>query len=351
MYSKSIRDIQSNALLELLHNENNTFKDFSDVKIIIGKVDNQKEYRANKAMLSAHSKVFKDIFYVQLKKTHQHPECDHPEAFKCVLNYCYCSNPGLSLDNVISVQNLASYYQIKALEHLCFRYYFHKIQLDVNNFCQELQKFICNDLDDFVGECKEFLMDQDNDFSKTLINTHDFLMMDTKSMKVLLQWEGLDVDEEQLWNSIMKWSGYDEELESNSENDGSMSDDVVVNSSNNGKKRKMKDDFFDQKREQKKRKLMTDNENQDDHEDDDLKVQDNSHNKNNSSKDKNELTNALALKKLTDIAPFIHFKLMRKNYFEEKVKKLEILDKERIDVINKHHNQFGGGLMQPIRRG
>ena len=199
-YSSSTRKNQCDALWNL-------YKDgtMSDVTFIIG--SEQKEFKANKAFLAAHSSVFKAMLFGQMMESQLNSEIEiidiEPKAFESVLKYCYCNDPELSSNNVVSIKQIADKYQIDGLSKLCDRVFGEC--LNQNNFCKLLKDSMNFKMDGYIKQCMDSLNQMLGKYAKEFVKTPGFMKLDLNSMKSILQCDNLLIGEEDLFEAVMKW--------------------------------------------------------------------------------------------------------------------------------------------------
>ena len=286
-YNKNTRSIQCVALSKLLYDNK-----FTDVIFIIG--ENKIEISANRALLSVHSPVFEAMFYGQMiesKLNIKIPISDiEPEAFKGVLKYCYCNDPELNEDNIVFIKQIADKYQINGLSKLCDKQFLDYI--NHNNICKLLNESVLFKLDKFIKICMKSISNKNiGKYTKQIIESSYFMNMNINSIKLFIQSDDLLINEEKLWDVLLKWSRAQNII-----------DDALINTNNyDGPKKKC-------------RKLMYNNNN------------------------KNERSTLL----LKELSPFIRFGLMTQKYFIEKVKPLKCLTKDQIKkILLYQNNKFG----------
>ena len=128
--------------------------EFCDVTFVVG--DDQKEFLANRMLLSMVSDVFKAMFYGRMRESELNCTVNitdvEPYAFEAMLDFIYFNDPNVDADNIVAVSKIADKYQISLLTELCHRY----LPKCVNqgNFCKILNEAVKNKLTKCIDICK-----------------------------------------------------------------------------------------------------------------------------------------------------------------------------------------------------
>ena len=219
--------------------------EFCDVTFMVGDIgDDQKEFNANRMLLSMVSDVFKAMLYGKMKESEQNCTVTitdvEPNAFGAMLDFIYLNDPKLSADNIVAVAKIADKYQISLLIELCHRYLPKCLQ--PKNFCTILNDMMNNNLKAYVWICKqEYIkrsMPKVCGACKLPIFSNDTIVhLDLETLLYVLQWDCIRLSEDQLWQFIMTWIG--NKLQ---KNDSSKKRKLSTNSSSpKGKRQKLND--------------------------------------------------------------------------------------------------------------
>eukprot|EP01084_Bolivina_argentea_P159432 277665_1 len=219
---------------------------YCDVTFIIGINEHKKSFQANRLFLSLISPVFKAMLYGEMQESKQNAEIEindiHPDAFEAVLNYAYCNDPKLSPSNIIGVYVIADKYQISSLLHICSKFVASNLNndnfctlclkalksnifnpqmkqimqtyfeintehcLNKNTFCVFTDAIVRLKISDFMQLCQRYLRTKDANTIGDIINSDGFTLIDLQTMRLILQTQPLNCEEELLWNSVVKWA-------------------------------------------------------------------------------------------------------------------------------------------------
>ena len=197
---------QQQNLLRALRNN----KDLCDVTFIIGR--DRKIFETNRVFLSTISPVFKAMLFGNMQESQINAQIEIDDidsnAFEQILNYSYCSQPSLTPNNIISIRKICQKYQISLVSEIADEF-FAKC-LNQNNICSLLSQSVNLKLLTFVQCIQMNLMQQTGigQFAKQIVKTSQFLQLPPDGMVVFLQCDGLNIKEEQLLESTLKWVDY-----------------------------------------------------------------------------------------------------------------------------------------------
>merc|ERR1719499_1372175 len=104
------------------------------------------------------------------------------DAFQCVLNHAYCTDPEFSVENVAAVRRIADKYQITLLKELCDAYFQENINAE--NVCILLSSAIEWRHDDWIEKCIQSLPSWPAD---EILESDGFLDLNLKAIQMLLQ--------------------------------------------------------------------------------------------------------------------------------------------------------------------
>ena len=197
----SIKDEQRRSIANTMHQEA-----LCDVTFLIG--PQQIEFRANRIFLAAISEVFKAMLYGSMQESKPNstvviPDID-AEAFKSVLDFAYCNDPQITVQNVTSIANIAQKYQISTLSPLCNNHF--NSYLDKNSICTLLNDTVNLHLTDLISSCTNAIKQRLGYFAKDIIKTDGFLQMGLPAMSLFLKIETLRIKEEALWQALLEWN-------------------------------------------------------------------------------------------------------------------------------------------------
>jgi len=206
-----------------------------DVTFRIG--PEQTEFRANRIFLAAISDVFKAMLFGSMEEGKPHsivtiPDID-AKAFGAVLDFSYCKDPRMSIENVVPIAFVAQKYQINTLLPLCTKYF--KSCIKRSTVCPLLNDAVNLHLTDLVSDCLSAIRKSLGFYAKEIIESADFLDLSLSAMIVFLQIDHLHIKEEELWEAVLKWIDHQE---------SSKSSEAVVPFS---KRRKLNDGSVDHK--------------------------------------------------------------------------------------------------------
>ena len=92
-----------------------------DVTFLIG--PDHVEFKANRVFLALISDAFQAMLFGQMLEAQRDAEVIiddiDPKGFQSVLNYAYCKDPVITMDNVVAVKCICRKYQISDLSALC----------------------------------------------------------------------------------------------------------------------------------------------------------------------------------------------------------------------------------------
>eukprot|EP01084_Bolivina_argentea_P166130 288505_1 len=201
----------SENLLNRLKDDRHT-----DCVFIIGK--NKKKFKLNRFILSLISPVFEVMMYGNMRESENNStviiDDVDVEAFKCVVNFAYGSDPEINLSNVTSLLLICDKYQIKELSKIANQFF--KTSLNGENFCVLFNEALKPRSNDYcVNACVKFMKEAYLKFDKT---THSEIIkssfiLNVNAMKILLECEYLLLREEIIWEAYIKWRKYQQNNE------------------------------------------------------------------------------------------------------------------------------------------
>ena len=276
-YSLQLKEKQRVNIAKAMDNSK-----YENVTFVVGQ--EQMEFRANRTLLALISSVFEAMLFGPMEegKTDAVISIEDIDAigFQCVLNFAYAKDPAITLENVVSVKNVCRKYDISGLSAACDTYLERSI--NAQNICILLDQSVDYKLDEYVKMCMDRMEHIVNTVNTVdIVNSEGFMALNVESMRLLLQCDNLRINEEDLWDAVMKWA----ETRSNG-----LSDD---------------NHDIDQEPSSKRRRLNSNH---------------NSHNV-----DQSEI--------LRSVAPYIRFGLMGSTYFSERVKSTGCLSKDEVIAV------------------
>ena len=196
-----IADIQRQSIANTLNNET-----FCDVTFLIG--PNQTEFRANRMLLAAISEAFKAMLYGSMKEGQPNSIVSIPDidvkGFKGVLDFAYCKDPSITVENVVSISNVAQKYQISTLSPICAKYF--STFIDKTSICSLINDAANLHLTHLIETCAKAMQESLGYHAKEITESEAFLKMGLPAMKVFLQMDYLQIKEEELWEAVLKWA-------------------------------------------------------------------------------------------------------------------------------------------------
>merc|ERR1712242_512683 len=106
-----------------------------DLTFLIG--EEQKEFTGNRIAMSSISEPLRAMLFGTMKESQPDAEIIiddiDPKGFAAVLKWAHLQDPGISVDNVVSVRSICRKYQISDLSALCDQYF--KQCLNSQTFC------------------------------------------------------------------------------------------------------------------------------------------------------------------------------------------------------------------------
>ena len=201
-YSRNIQDKQRMHVAKAMDKEV-----FNDVTFVIG--PDKREFKLNRIFLAMVSEPFEKMLFSQFKEGESNAiiqiEDIDADAFESVVNYAYCKNPNIDTSNLFAVKHVCRKYQISELSKLCDAYFAKAIT--VQNVCLLLNNAIINRLDEYIQMCRHRIHDAlgSRKQAQEIIKSDAFMRMDIMSMQFFLQFDELNVDEESLWEGVLRW--------------------------------------------------------------------------------------------------------------------------------------------------
>eukprot|EP00112_Aurelia_sp_Birch-Aquarium-sp1_P026425 Seg937.2 transcript_id=Seg937.2/GoldUCD/mRNA.D3Y31 product="BTB/POZ domain-containing protein 2" protein_id=Seg937.2/GoldUCD/D3Y31 len=174
----------------------------SDVMNDITFIVNNERINAHKLVLASASSVFHAMFYGPVAETNTEIEIvDYPNAedFKEFLHFVYTEDLSLTWDNFFPVAYLAKKYYIPSLTKECCK--FLSGSLKVENVLEVLSQCVLVDHKEMVCQCLEVIRVK----IRELIRTEEFLKLDLQSLKSILAYDILDIEEVDLFLGVDKW--------------------------------------------------------------------------------------------------------------------------------------------------
>ena len=194
------------------HMFNNPF--MSDVKFSCEGSD--KKVFAHKYVLATSSAVFYAMFYGELaEKNSVHLSDTNEEGLQEFLRFLYTDECNLSTDNAVFVLYLAKKYIVPSLAQKCIE--FLEANLRVENAVTVLQQAIQFDENNLEKKCWDLIDLKTGD----VVASDAFVDVNEATLAELLKRESLNVEEVDLFKSVLKWSEAEcsrKGIESNSKN-------------------------------------------------------------------------------------------------------------------------------------
>lgn len=199
-WGNDIKDAQRWNIANLMNQEA-----LCDVTFLIG--PDETRFRANKIFLASVSAVFKAMLYGSMSEGRRNSTVSIPDidviGFKGVLDFAYCKNPRITIDNVVSISNVAQKYQIFTLSRVCAKYF--RTYINQQSFCALLNDAANLHLTALIGSCRAAIKESLGYYAKEIVDSKSFLKMELPAMKVFLQMDDLHIEEEELWDVVLKW--------------------------------------------------------------------------------------------------------------------------------------------------
>ena len=201
-YCREVQDKQRMHIAKAIDKEV-----FNDVTFVIG--PGKREFKMNRIFLAMISEPFEKMLFSQFKEGEfnaviQIEDID-AEAFQSVVNYAYCKNPNIDTSNVFAVKHICRKYQISELSKLCDAYFAKAI--NEQTVCLLLNNAVINQMDEYIAICRlriRKVLGSRNQ-AREIIKSNGFMRMNMVSIQQFLQFDELNVDEEFLWEGVLKW--------------------------------------------------------------------------------------------------------------------------------------------------
>eukprot|EP01084_Bolivina_argentea_P156221 272240_1 len=199
-YSDSKRQEQCKLLSKLLNEQN-----YFDTTFVIG--SQETKFNVNRIFLASVSPVFAAMLFGKMKESELHSEVIiedlEPSAFESIINFAYCNDPKIDEHNVIAVYTVADRYQIETLQQWCVEYF--RSSLNESNLCKHLNQCTQLNLTAIITECHDFIQREQTECDK-IMKSDGFKNIGIKTMRELIKNDHFEVNEDKLWESIVKWA-------------------------------------------------------------------------------------------------------------------------------------------------
>ena len=187
---------QSSVLERMSHLFNNY--DMSDITFLV------KECRipAHRFILAASSSVFNAMFNGPMAETKREIEisdCENSECLLEFLKFIYTDSIDLTCDNALNILYLSKKYMIPVLSSRCCD--FISKFLTRENIFAILQQSVKLDEPKLISRCLEFT----EPVISQIIELESFLSLDFDTLKFILQDDGLQIPEINLFLAVEKW--------------------------------------------------------------------------------------------------------------------------------------------------
>ena len=183
-------------------------KAFADVTFVVG--PSQTEFPANRLLFGVISDVFKAMLFGSMEESKSDSviTIDDIDAkgFKVVMDFAHCKNPQITVDNIISLKNICRKYQISSLSTVCDQRF--KSMVNQHSLCSLLNESINYKIDEYVTECQNAVQTTLGIYAGDMVKSKGFTSMGLKAMIMFLQFDGLDITEEKLWDAVLEWNEY-----------------------------------------------------------------------------------------------------------------------------------------------
>ena len=193
---------------------------FCDATIIVG--SEKKEFEVNRLLLAASSGHFEAALYdCKFDGTLVLPE-DSADVFECVVRFCYNMDPDITMEHVIDVVQSADKFQIDNLVEwgmeLLAGY------LDDNNLAIFFNEAVNKNQAHCIDICREYICDKEYNCHK-IFESDGFYSMSTAAVQELIKMNEVAVDEQNLFNYLVKWAentsaGMEDDLDADAKHDG-----------------------------------------------------------------------------------------------------------------------------------
>ncbi|KAJ1169568.1 hypothetical protein NDU88_001461 [Pleurodeles waltl] len=187
-------------LRSLLHNPL-----FSDVTFIVGK--ERRELYGHRCVLACRCRVFHEMFLEQplLADASQQRQpiilSDvQPEVFLAVMEFLYTNCVTLHSCIALEVLTSALEYGLEDLRKLCVQYITGTLTVELA--CEALQAAVTYGQDDMKKQCLTFIEGATQD----VVRTQNFRELSDQSLMVILQSDGLTIDEVELVRAVREWA-------------------------------------------------------------------------------------------------------------------------------------------------
>ena len=179
----------------------------SDITFKVG----DERINAHKFVLASASSVFHAMFYGPVAETRTEIEivdCPDSKDFAEFLSFVYTENLSLTWNNLFPIAYLAKKYYIPSLTKECCK--FLSLSLRVENVLQALSQCIQVDEKEMANQCLMLIRVR----IRELTRTEEFLKLDLQSLKSILAYHILDIEEVDLFLGVDKWCIYQLEQQS-----------------------------------------------------------------------------------------------------------------------------------------
>ena len=238
-YDSTVQAAQRQVLLDELNNQQ-----FADITIIVGKEAMQ--YNVNRIFLSLYSPVFTEMLHGWMIKCEINEdlilEDMETEIFECILNFVYCNDPKVTMENVLPLIKACDTYRIRKLPGFCYEYlrsnlnennfwplclemirmdiingpiqeivveYLKKNTLDVstNEFCLFMDRMAELNATNIILQCRQYLEKAESKVLRKMIQNDSFKQFTLKAMRAWLECK-LALLEEEIWEAAINWAQY-----------------------------------------------------------------------------------------------------------------------------------------------
>ena len=185
-------------------------EEYADVTFVVGK--EEREFEINRIFLAMVSPVFKAMLFGKMKESEPNSEVFikhiEPKIFECIINFAYCNNPHVTTSNVLPLIRACDEYQISALSDLCREFFRKCLNDNPSCFCTYISQAIELKLTECTTECIDFLKQAKKSQIEEVIHSAGFREMDLKKMRLILELDMSNCEEETLWDAVLEWADY-----------------------------------------------------------------------------------------------------------------------------------------------
>ena len=179
-----------------------------DVTFVIG--SSETRFQANRVFLAVISDVLKVMLYGAMKEGQSNSVIRIPDidvtGFEAVLAFAHCRTPQITIENVVSINHICRNYQITSLSPICDRFFESFISKET--VCSLLNDSVRYKVDEYVDKCKDAVQNKLCRDAREIVTTDGFKSMELEAMKIFLQFDELNITEENLWDAVLEWKDY-----------------------------------------------------------------------------------------------------------------------------------------------